>query len=219
MSSYPPKSYAPRNPSPLSSPPSSPALRPAGSPHQIQELNRHDNIVTYFLNDAGQKHGLHASHTRKGRLVDKHNYKNGVLDGPAESYYDSGKLMSLCSFSDGKLHGDYKRWAPDGQLLSHERYVGGKKEGLQESWYLSGQMWQRYSAHEGVYNGKCELFDSSGNVLEEYNYKSGKLHGVSLQYMRDGKVRETIYNYGTVLRTSVKKPEDMTFDFDVLAAL
>ena len=219
MTSYPPKSYAPRHPSPLSSPPSSPALRPAGSSNQIQEFNRHDNIVTYFLNDAGQKHGQSTVHTRKGRLVDKHNYKHGALDGPAESYYDSGKLMSLCSFTNGQLHGDYKRWAPDGQLLSHERYNGGKKEGLQESWYISGQPWQRYTAREGVYNGKCELFDGSGNVMEEHNYKTGKRHGVGLHHMRDGKVRETIYNYGTVLRTSVKRPEDMSFDFDVLATL
>lgn len=219
MSSYPPKSYAPRHPSPLSSPPSSPAIRPAGSPNQIQELNRYDNIVTYFLNDANQKHGLHTIHTRKGKILEKNNYKDGILEGCGESYYDNGKLMSLYNFASGHLHGDRKRWAPGGQLLSHERYVGGKLEGLQESWYISGQLWERHFMRNGLYNGKYEVFDSSGNTLEEYNYKEGKLHGVSLIHIGNGCVREMIYNYGTVLRTSVKKMEDMTFDFDVLATL
>lgn len=219
MTSYPPKSYAPRHPSPLSSPPASPALRPAGSPRQIQEINHQDEIIVYFINDAGQKHGAYTVHTRKGRCVSKCNYKDGLLDGAAESYYDTGKLMSLSQFRGGVHDGEVKRWAPNGQLLSHERYVGGQRVGLQESWYISGQPWQRWQAERGVHHGKYEIFDSSGNLLEALNYKDGKLHGVSIAHMRDGKVRESIYNYGALLRSSVKKPEDMMFDSDVLATL
>lgn len=215
MSQTPPK-YIPKRPSPLSSP----VLRGlAGPSNQVNETNRHDNLVTYFIDDAGQMHGAYTVHTQRGRLLEKRSYKHGLLEGPAETYYDSGKLMSLAMFSANRLHGDYKHWAPNGQLLSHERYAHGKKDGVQEGWYLSGQLWQRCSMVNGVYNGKSELYDSSGNILEEYNYKDGARHGVCLKYLGDGRVREMIYTNGVLLRSSIKKPEDLTFDFEVVAVL
>ncbi len=219
MSSYPPKSYAPRYPSPLSSPPQTPTLRPAASPRQKQEYNHQDDIVVYFINEAGQRHGLYTVHTRKGKLVEKCTYKDGRLEGVAESYYNDGTLVSISNFRAGLLDGDVKRWAPNKQLLAHERYVGGKRVGLQESWYVNGQPWQRYMAEDGLHHGKYETFDSSGNILEELNYRQGKLHGVSIAHMRDGRVREMIYNYGVLLRSSVKRPEEVSFDFDCLATL
>jgi len=220
---YIPKRPSPLSSSPLSSPPhrpsplSSPALRgSAGPSNQVNETNRHDNLVTYFIDDAGQKHGLYTVHTLRGRLVEKQTYKHGQLEGATESYYDSGKLMSLAYFSANRLHGEYKRWAPNGQLLSHERFVNGEKEGLQESWYITGQIWQRFNMLGGKHHGKYELFDASGNAVEEYNYKCGKLHGVSLRRLDDGRVLERVFNYGELLRSAVKKLEDVSFDFEVL---
>ncbi len=186
---------------------------------QIQKIDNHDNVVTSFLNDAGEIHGLQTVHTRKGRLLEKRTYKDGALDGPVESYYDNGKLMYLCHFKAGLLEGDYKRWAPEGQLLSHARYIGGKREGLQESWYITGRPWQRYEAHADVYHGKYELFDGTGAALEEYNYKDGKLHGVCLRHIQGGQVRKMIYNCGTLVRATTENAEQITFDYDVVAAL
>lgn len=215
--SYSSPKYIPKRPSPLSSSPQSPALH--GQSNQIQETNRHDNLVTYFIDEANRKHGLYTVHTMRGRLIEKCTYKHGQLEGVAELYYDSGKLMSLAVFSANRLHGDYKRWSPNGQILSHERYVDGERHGLQETWYLSGQIWQRFEMIAGKYHGKYELFDASGVAIEEYNYKGGKLHGVSLRRLNDGRVLERVFNYGELLRSTVKKLEDVSFDFEVLHTL
>jgi len=50
-------------------------------------------------------------------LSQKRTYKDGVLDGPFESYHENGQLWEKSSFKDGELCGE---WFEDGETVTYD---------------------------------------------------------------------------------------------------
>ena len=54
------------------------------------------------------------------------NAKNGVLNGTAKSFYESGKIMSIGHFKDGESDGEFIEYAEEGKIIEKVSYKNGK---------------------------------------------------------------------------------------------
>jgi len=92
-------------------------------------------------------------------------YANGILSGPAVTWYDNGQIRATWNYDDeGAPHGESLGWYRDGNKKYEATYShGGKLTGV--DWYPSGVVRQRF--HWGT-NGTCviEQYDSSGVVTQ-----------------------------------------------------
>ena len=55
-------------------------------------------------------------------IGDEHLYKEGVLDGPSESYHENGQLRTKFNFKDGKQHGPTESYHENGQLFYRQTH-------------------------------------------------------------------------------------------------
>lgn len=93
--------------------------------------------------------------------------KEGVVDGPANYYYASGKLMESGMFSNGLKDQKWIRYSEDGSVSALAFYHLGKKTG---TWLV---------------------FDEKGNKRYEMNYNNGEKTGVWTSWDENGAVAST----------------------------
>ena len=112
-------------------------------------------------------------------------------------YYESGNLMAVIEYMQGKKHGKSMIYRESGSLQRIERYISGSKNGkwsyydineniIEEGVFLSGQRNGRWSTYHqngkifksGFYNhghknGKWNKYDNKGNLVSVKDYDEG----------------------------------------------
>lgn len=97
--------------------------------------------------------------------------KEGVITGPANYYYASGKLMESGAFTDGKKDQKWTRYNESGLISAVAFYALGKKTG---TWVV---------------------FDDNNKKRFEMTYENGEKTGVWTNWDENGAVAST-KNYG-----------------------
>lgn len=119
-----------------------------------------------YVDDEGQLFSgtisKHENNTRAELQV-----KDGKLNGIANYYYASGKLMESGLFVNGQKDQKWQRYNEGGQVAAIAFYHLGKKDG---SWMV---------------------FDDKGNKRFEMTYADGKKSGVWTSWDENGKVIDT----------------------------
>jgi antitoxin component YwqK of YwqJK toxin-antitoxin module len=89
-------------------------------------------------------------------LLAEENYKEGVLNGVAKTFYFNGKLTEVSFYKNGKLHGNLKRYSDNGVLLDDLNYNKGKLHGPAKYYSVDGTLllWGDYENDQkiGVWN-------------------------------------------------------------------
>ena len=93
--------------------------------------------------------------------------KEGVIDGPANYYYASGKLMESGSFTNGQKDQKWVRYSESGSISAIAFYHLGKKTG---TWLV---------------------FDDKGQKRFEMNYENGEKSGTWTSWDENGAVANT----------------------------
>lgn len=99
--------------------------------------------------------------------------KEGVVEGPANYYYASGKLMETGSFTKGQKDQKWVRYSESGSISAIAFYNVGKKTG---TWLV---------------------FDDNNRKRYEMNYENGEKTGTWTSWDESGAVAST-KNYGQV---------------------
>ena len=73
-----------------------------------------------------------------GQLEVEETYLNGVSQGVRRRWHQNGQLKSEATIVAGKLHGPYTEWHDNGKKAAHLTLVEGKPEGLSEAWHPDG---------------------------------------------------------------------------------
>jgi len=60
-----------------------------------------------------------------GQIRTQQTYKDGVLNGPCNYWFDNGLAELTSYYIEGQLNSEYKRWFCKGQLLEHKTYKNG----------------------------------------------------------------------------------------------
>ncbi len=109
-------------------------------------------------------------------------YKNGIREGVARVYYDTGELSDEVIYVGDELNGMAKKYHKNGQVYSLTPYVNDKKDGVQKKYYPNGNIWAETPYKRG----------EPGIGLKEYK-RNGSLRKVfpsieSQQFVRSDRV-------------------------------
>ncbi len=88
-----------------------------------------------FLDD--KEHGEWVR-IENGIRVKVENYRDGVLQGAAENYYDNGQMESFGQYTNGERTGRWEFFYPDGENKEAGEYLAGKKHGEWTVWITGG---------------------------------------------------------------------------------
>ena len=102
-----------------------------------------------------------------GQLKKMQTYKDGILNGLAESYNQRGFLKSKGNYKDRKADGLWEWYHENGQLSSKGNYKNGKNVGLYESYYENSQLRFRETYKDGNRYGLRRDYNENGKEEPE----------------------------------------------------
>lgn len=114
----------------------------------------------------GAKHGEWLTFSKKGNLIRKINYKNGILDGAVQIFFLTGKPKLTGKFSDGQKVEEWNYFNAKGKLIMQGNYDANKPTG---TW---------------------SIYDKKGKkAIYEYNFDANtSLSAKSIRYFKDNDI-------------------------------
>ena len=98
--------------------------------------------------------------------------KDGKIDGTANYFYASGKLMETGSYVNGQKDQKWERFSENGSVTAIAFYHLGKKSGTWLVFDDKGQKRYEMSYNEGQKSGVWTSWDENGKQLEQKDYAS-----------------------------------------------
>tara|TARA_R110002073_G_scaffold139232_2_gene289369 strand:- start:143816 stop:144490 length:675 start_codon:yes stop_codon:yes gene_type:complete len=111
-------------------------------PVVIKEFNKNDDVADvkfYTVNGIIESKGLMKGKNREGKWIYFHEdgktvmseetYKDGKLDGPYKTFYNTGKPTEIANYKDGLLNGSYKKYSIKGHIYQDFNYQDGRLNG------------------------------------------------------------------------------------------
>jgi len=130
-----------------------------------------------------------------GTVIDKYennqvhrkiSLKDGRIEGPYESYYESGFLEIKGSYKNAEWDRSYVRYYENGQLQRREFYKKGELDGPYESYYESGQLEVKGLYKEGRWDGSWERYYENGQLESKGYYNKGRRDRVWEHFYENG---------------------------------
>ena len=113
----------------------------------VTAFSQEDSVITYFDNDSTES------------IV---HYKNGVRDGDAKFFWESGNTKQELSYFNGRVDGLVRNYNENGLILEMYSIINGKRE------------------------GPTSYFDSTGVYVDDVFYTEGTLD-VEVEPLRHSK--------------------------------
>ncbi len=108
------------------------------------------------------------------QIMSEITFKNGKIDGVANSYHENGTLQSQRFWKDGKGHGDIKVYSQSGQLLEEGTFKNGQMDSTWKKYYENGKLKSEMSYIDGKLDGVVKEYDETGKLKSQATYKEGK---------------------------------------------
>jgi antitoxin component YwqK of YwqJK toxin-antitoxin module len=163
------------------------------------------NLELNFLD--GKLDGIQSTFHEVGPLYGnpKENitYKNGLVSGLRERFYENRQLELKENYLDNKLHGLSIYWDSNGVKKAELNYSKGLLNGYLRRWYNENQMQMEISYKDGKENGIETTWYPNGNVKSQNSFKNGLLHG-SVKKWYEGNIIEFEENYSDNLKDSIQ---------------
>lgn len=135
------------------------------------------------------------------------NYANGKLHGQQRTYFASGKVRKISTYSNGLLDGAMITLSENGGKESELNYKNGKKNGTWKYYYASGKMARTESWKDGKKDGEFKTIDERGQILNREQYLADVPVGKHESYYTDGKL-----NYSCTYTSKGVKVEEFVID-------
>jgi len=133
-------------------------------------------------------------------------YRNGVLEGIAREFDDSGRIVQGVIFQEGRVvaqgivdetgrfQDNWKEFYPDGTLRAEGRYRNGRRVGRWVFYFPDGTLEQegRFN-NNGQHHGEWTWYHPNGQIHIVQNYQAGEQDGMFREFADDG---ETIVSEG-----------------------
>lgn len=153
----------------------------------------------YYKN--GKLHGLSKEY-KKGRLSFESNYQNNKMHGISKFYHDeTGKLVNISEYQDGKKIRDIMSFHKDGSLRkpTGQKHVDSKPDGTKTQHFDSGAVFSIRDYKNGMLHGRYLQYYENGKLDKEHHYRKGKRHGKQRGFYENGQLRTEIeYLNGTI---------------------
>lgn len=128
---------------------------------------------------------------KSGQLLREEQYKNGKESGRSIEYCDTGKVIVLGQYINGKEEGEWFYEIGDHQEKGN--YENGMKQGIWKHTYLTtGKLRFEGEYYEDLPQGKHTWYYENGQKMLEGEYISGEKEGLWKRYLLDGTVSISI---------------------------
>lgn len=164
--------------------------------HEVGPLygNPKENIT--YKN--GLVSGLRERFYENHQLELKENYLDDKLDGLSIHWDTNGFKKAEINYSKGLMHGYLRRWYNEYQMQIEINYFDGKENGIETTWYPNGNVKSQNSFKNGLLHGTVKKW-YEGNVLEfEENYSDNLKDSIQLEYYSNGQIqKKELWKKGT----------------------
>lgn len=121
-------------------------------------------------------------HDESGRVMQKANYKEGVLDGVLTIYL-AGKKYCEKNFLSGKLDGESRFYNEAENLALSQNYKADQLHGKSSWYYDNGGLLKVAYFNFNKLHGKVISYLGNGKAFEKLHYRNGVKHGNVVQYV------------------------------------
>ena len=121
-----------------------------------------------------QKEGIWKVYRNK-QLVSDETYLNGVMNGVAHQYYETGEVMEESHWENGKKNGDYELFYPSGEPYLQCKMKDDMRHGIFLVFYENGVPEREATYKNGLRDGEWKYFDKDGNYRYSLFYNEGQV--------------------------------------------
>jgi antitoxin component YwqK of YwqJK toxin-antitoxin module len=138
---------------------------------------KYDNGKTVYEGMTSEKKpdGVWRSYYESGNLMSIVNYRNGKVEGEAAFYYDNEDqlIKAKMVFIDEKISGEYTEYYESGSKKALLEYEDGKANGDAEFYYDGGKIKIQGKFKDGERTGKWNYFTEVGEAFNKEKWKKG----------------------------------------------
>jgi antitoxin component YwqK of YwqJK toxin-antitoxin module len=154
-------------------------------------------------------------------------YKNGVLEGVAREFDETGKIVKGVVFQEGRVvaqgivddrgrfQDNWQEFYPNGALKAEGRYRNGRRVGIWKFYFPNGTLEQEGNFNnQGEHHGEWIWYHPNGQKHIVQNYEKGLQDGKYREFADDGKtiISEGDYIEGErhgnwVINTGIERSE------------
>lgn len=116
--------------------------------------------------------GAVCRHNQAHALVAIDRYKDRLLHGLQERFYDNGQLKSRVPYENGQIHGEVLLYYPDGKLKRQVHFVNGKHHGQDRIWNEQGILVIEATFNQEMPAGQARKWHANGTLALEITYES-----------------------------------------------
>lgn len=136
---------------------------------------KNGSCQVYYYGGGIKEEGTYKNNVRNGSfrtyfndednsIKTKANFLNGIIDGPFEYYYKSGKLFKKANFKLGVLNGFCEDYYVDGTIHKMSNFNNGKLSGWVYEFYPDGVLKSRKEYQDGMKIDKEYVYDLFGEL-------------------------------------------------------
>jgi len=155
-------------------------------------------------------------------------FKNGMIDGNVEEFFENGNPASVTPYVDGKINGEQvkywdvnfvavqsrinyvdnkmegpaKNWHHNGNILSERTYKNGKLDGAERQYHpaANGKVKTQRYWQDGLQTATEARYDDQGRELSYFEYEDGKKHGDCYSFGFSHEIRwHEKWNHGALI--------------------
>jgi antitoxin component YwqK of YwqJK toxin-antitoxin module len=159
------------------------------------------------------KNGPERLYGKRNNVLEEYQNKNGIRDGAAKYFYETGELRKTLTFINNKEEGKSLEYDKDGRIITLITYrngfiyaeekinrvdANGKRTGIWRDLYQNGQVQEDGNWSNGLRNGVFKFYSRKGELEKLEKYEDGILVideastgilDVRQEYFDNGKVR------------------------------
>ena len=146
---------------------------------------------------------LYASNDSEYEEVDGVLYKDHpekTYEGLLTLFYENGSIEEELYYKNGLKDGPRDTFHANGELFEKETYKEGKLEGLFQGYYDNRKLWWEGDAKNGLRDGKISVFYASGKLKYIGQYELNLKEGLWKHYFEDGEIeKQECYHSNTLI--------------------
>ena len=115
-------------------------------------------------------------------------YKDGQLDGTAQTFYENGIIQMRAEYKEGNLNGRYETYDEFGDKVEVCIYQKGLKHGTDTLYYPKshgGGVYEISTYINGLLEGDKTSFDPQGHAIKTTPYKRGRAQRYPINFKVD----------------------------------
>ncbi|WP_340114959.1 toxin-antitoxin system YwqK family antitoxin [Maribellus mangrovi] len=122
-----------------------------------------------------KKQGVWKIYDKNELLTADEEFVDGVKNGVAHQYFDTGEVMEKSHWKNGKKDGAYEVFYKDGQAYLQCKMKEGQRHGLFLVFYENGQPEREGAYVNGLRDGEWKFYDPEENYSYSLFYDKGKI--------------------------------------------